>query len=84
MKTSEIFSVRLRRCSNVPLATINKWHKEGTGPPGYPMHKESHYRRGDVSRWLAEQRDNAGGLPKRVRKDLHADAFNTMPEPLNR
>jgi hypothetical protein len=40
---------------NVPLATIHKRHQEGAGPPGYQMHKESHYRRNDVVRWLAEQ-----------------------------
>ena len=40
---------------NVPLDTIYEWHKEGTGPPGYQTHKESHYRRGDVIRWLADQ-----------------------------
>ena len=40
---------------NVPPDTIYKWHQEGTGPPGYQMHKESHYRRSDVVRWLAEQ-----------------------------
>jgi hypothetical protein len=37
---------------NVPLATIHKWHQEGAGLPGYQMHKESHYRRVDVVRWL--------------------------------
>ena len=40
---------------NVPLDTIYGWHKEGTGPPGYQMHKESHYRMSDVVGWLAEQ-----------------------------
>jgi excisionase family DNA binding protein len=40
---------------NVPLDTIHQWHQEGTGPPGYQTHKESHYRRSDVIRWLAEQ-----------------------------
>jgi hypothetical protein len=40
---------------NVPLDTIDEWHQEGTGPPGYQLHKESHYRRSDVVRWLAEQ-----------------------------
>jgi hypothetical protein len=40
---------------NVPLDTISEWHKEGTGPPGYQTHMESHYRRSDVIRWLAEQ-----------------------------
>jgi hypothetical protein len=40
---------------NVPLETIDEWHQEGTGPPGYQLHKESHYRRSDVVRWLAEQ-----------------------------
>jgi hypothetical protein len=40
---------------NVPLDTISEWHKEGTGPPGYQTHKESHYRRVDVIRWLVDQ-----------------------------
>ena len=40
---------------NIPIDTVHKWHEEGTGPPGYQMHKESHYRRSDVVRWLAEQ-----------------------------
>jgi hypothetical protein len=40
---------------NVPLETISEWHKEGTGPSGYQTHKESHYRKGDVTRRLAEQ-----------------------------
>ena len=40
---------------NVPLDTIYQWYEEGTGPPGYQTHKESHYRRSDVVRWLAEQ-----------------------------
>jgi hypothetical protein len=40
---------------NVPLDTIYEWHEEGTGPPGYQIHKDSHYKRSDVVRWLAEQ-----------------------------
>jgi hypothetical protein len=40
---------------NVPLDIIHEWHEEGAGPPGYQMHKESHYRRSEVVRWLAEQ-----------------------------
>jgi hypothetical protein len=40
---------------NVPADTISEWHQEGTGPPGYQTHKESHYRRSDVVRWLEEQ-----------------------------
>jgi hypothetical protein len=43
------------RLLNVPFGTIHKWHQEGAGPPGYQMHKESHYRRSDVVWWLAEQ-----------------------------
>ena len=43
------------RLLNVPPHTIHKWHQEGTGPPGYQTHKESHYRRSEVIRWLAEQ-----------------------------
>ena len=42
------------RLLNVPLGTIHQW-QEGAGPPGYQTHKESHYRRSDVVRWLAEQ-----------------------------
>jgi hypothetical protein len=33
---------------NVPLDTIDQWHQEGTGPPGYQTHKESHCQRSDV------------------------------------
>ena len=40
---------------NVPADSIYEWHKEGSGPPGYQKHKESHYRRAEVIRWLAEQ-----------------------------
>jgi hypothetical protein len=40
---------------NVSITAISEWHKEGTGPPGYQRHKESHYRRVDVIRWLSEQ-----------------------------
>ena len=40
---------------NVPLNTIYGWHKEGTGLPGYQMHKRAIYRRSDVVRWLAER-----------------------------
>jgi hypothetical protein len=43
------------RLLNVPLGTIHQWHQEGAGPPGYQTHKESHYRRVDVIRWLSEQ-----------------------------
>jgi hypothetical protein len=57
---------------NVPADTINEWHKEGSGPPGYQKHKESHCRRADVIRWLAEQGGIAGYLPERLRWDLQA------------
>jgi hypothetical protein len=40
---------------NVPPATVHQWHQEGTGPPGYQTHKESHYRRVDVIQWLSQQ-----------------------------
>ena len=63
---------------NVALDTISEWHKEGTGPPGYQMHKESHYRRGDVIRWLAEQ----GVLPTTCQSHCggtyRVDAFTTV------
>jgi hypothetical protein len=63
---------------NVPLDTIYEWHKEGTGPPGYQTHKESHYRRGDVIGWLADQgvllaicQSDCGGI-------YRVDAFKTV------
>jgi hypothetical protein len=31
--------------SMFPFDTIRQWHQEGTGPPGYQMHMESHYRK---------------------------------------
>jgi hypothetical protein len=42
-------------CSLETSSKGDEWHREGTGPPGYQTHKESHYRRSDVVRWLAEQ-----------------------------
>jgi excisionase family DNA binding protein len=65
---------------NVPLDTIYEWHKEGTGPPGYQTHKESHYRKSDVLRWLAEQ----GVLLARCRSDCggiyRLNAFTTVED----
>ena len=77
--TDEVAALR-----SVPLDTIYKWHKEGTGPPEYQMHKESHYRRSDVVRWLAEQGGNAGGLPERVRYDLYAKRVQHDARPVTR
>ena len=63
---------------NVPPETISEWHKEESGPPGYQTHKESHYRRRDVIRWLAEQgvflatcQSDCGGI-------YRVDAFTTV------
>ena len=58
---------------NVTLDTIHEWHKEGTGLPGYQMHKESQYRRSDVVRWLAEQGVTLAVLPERMWYDLGAN-----------
>ena len=56
------------RLLNVPLGTIHQWHQEGTGPPGYQMHKESHYRRsewfggwGGAGVFLATCQSDCGG-----------------------
>jgi hypothetical protein len=49
------FTTEVAALLNVPLNIIYKWHKEGTGPPGYQTHKESQYRRSDVVRWLASK-----------------------------
>jgi excisionase family DNA binding protein len=66
---------------NVPPDTIYKWHKEGTGPPGYQMHKESHYRRSDVVRWLAEQGVTLAVCQSDCGRTYTRNAFKTMPGP---
>jgi excisionase family DNA binding protein len=66
---------------NVSLDTIYKWHKEGTGPPGYQMHQESHYRRSDVVRWLAEQGVTLAVCQSECDGTYTRSAFNTMPGP---
>ena len=69
---------------DVPLDTIHEWHKKGTGPPGYQLHKESHYRMSDVVRWVGGARGDAGGLPERVRWDLHAKRVQDDARPVTR
>ena len=64
---------------NVPLDTIYEWHKEGTGPPGYQMHKESHYRRSDVVRWLTEQGVTLAVCQSECGRTYTRSAFETMP-----
>jgi hypothetical protein len=66
---------------NVPLDTIDKWHKEGTGPPGYQIYKESHYRRSDVVRWLAEQGVMLAVCQSECGRTYMRGALNTMPGP---
>jgi excisionase family DNA binding protein len=64
---------------NVPLDTIYQWHEEGTGPPGYQMHKDSHYRRSDVVRWLAEQGITLAICQSACSRTYTRSAFETMP-----
>jgi excisionase family DNA binding protein len=66
---------------NVPLNTIYKWHKEGTGPPGYQTHKESQYRRSDVVRWLAEQGVTLAVCQSECGRTYTRTAFKAMPGP---
>ena len=63
---------------NVPLDTIYEWHKEGTGPPGYQMHKESHYRRSDVVRWLPEQGVTLAVCQSECGRTYTRSAFETV------
>jgi hypothetical protein len=63
---------------NVPLDTISEWHKEGTGPPGYQTHKESHYRRSDVVRWLADQRVMLAICQSECGGTYRLNAFTTL------
>ena len=63
---------------NVPLDTIYEWHKQGTGPPGYQMHKKSHYRRSDVVRWLAGQGVTLAVCQSECGRTYTRSAFETM------
>jgi excisionase family DNA binding protein len=65
---------------NVSLDTISEWHTEGTGPPGYQTHKESHYRRSDVVRWLAEQGVVLATCQSACGGTYRLNAFKTMEE----
>ena len=66
---------------DVPLDTIHEWHKKGTGPPGYQLHKESHYRMSDVVRWLAEQGVTLAVCQSECGGTCTRSAFKTMPGP---
>jgi hypothetical protein len=66
---------------NVPLNTIDKWHEEGTGPPGYQTHKESQYRRSDVVRWLAEQGVTLAVCQSECGRTYRRTAFKAMSGP---
>jgi hypothetical protein len=63
---------------NVAADTISEWHTEGSGPPGYQTHKESHYRRGDVVRWLAEQGAFLATCQSDCGMTFRVDAFATV------
>jgi excisionase family DNA binding protein len=41
----------------LPLGTIRKQRAEGTGPPGFRIGKHVRWRRGDVMKWLEQQRE---------------------------
>ena len=64
---------------NVPLDTIYEWHEQGTGPPGYQMHKKSHYRRSDVVLWLAKQGVTLAVCQSECGRTYTRNAFETMP-----
>ena len=63
---------------NVPLDTIHEWHQEGTGPPGYQTHMESHYRRSDVVRWLTEQGVTLAVCQSQCGRTYALDAFTPV------
>jgi len=65
---------------NVPLDTIDQWHQEGTGPLGYQTHKESHYRRSDVVRWLAEQGIMLAVCQSECGRTYALNAFTTVED----
>ncbi|HEX6759520.1 MAG TPA: helix-turn-helix domain-containing protein [Propionibacteriaceae bacterium] len=66
------------RLLNVPFHTLHKWHQEGTGPPGYQTHKESHYRRSDVVQWLADHGVMLAVCQSECRKTYALNAFTPM------
>lgn len=41
----------------VPLQTIYKWRRLGTGPVGFRVGKHVRYSRGAVDEWLSERAD---------------------------
>lgn len=41
--------------------TLQRWRRQGVGPPWLRVGKSPRYRWGDVRRWLAEQGQPAGG-----------------------
>jgi hypothetical protein len=45
------------------------------------MHKESHYRRSDVVRWLAEQGVTLAVCQSECERTYTRSAFKTMPGP---
>jgi len=65
---------------NVPLDTIDEWHQEGTGPPGYQTRKESQYRRSDVVRWLAEQGVMLATCQSECGRTYRLNAFTTVED----
>jgi excisionase family DNA binding protein len=43
----------------MPLATLQSWRAQRTGPPGYRVGRHVRYRREDVEAWLEERSDAA-------------------------
>lgn len=37
---------------HVPLSTLRRWHREGTGPPCLEIGRQVRYRQAAVQRWL--------------------------------
>jgi excisionase family DNA binding protein len=42
---------------NMPLATLQSWRAQRTGPRGYRVGRHVRYRREDVETWLATRSD---------------------------
>jgi excisionase family DNA binding protein len=43
----------------VSLSTVNRWIKDGTGPPHMKLGRLVRFRESDVDNWLAQQNTNA-------------------------
>ncbi len=53
----ELFTIpELANLLRVPPQTLRYWRNQHTGPASFKIGRHVRYRRGDIDRWLREQR----------------------------